>query len=443
MTPQRKGCSAVRTKLALTFVVATAFLATAACSGGSSGGGGSQAAGVTAPATGTISYEAWTPTDKTLAQIVKDFKKKNPKVTVNTKLEPNADYLAALKSELASGTGPDVFALAPGAQFEQFSSFMEPLDDYASKSIGPNWKSKFDPNALARGQHDGKTLALPLGDGVAGIMWANVSLLKKYHLSVPKNYAELKTVSAQLKKHGIAGLALGAKDPFQDVDYFMAIANASSKDALYAAMEGKGKWTDPALVKAFGDWGSLFHDGVLQQGALGTQTYNDTYDLFLNQKAAFFANGSWNMDMFVNSAAKIGAFDVQVVPFTPPGADGPAPVTDDPTLIMVNKDAKDKAAAYKFAEFQAYGGGAQTLNNAFLDFSVLKPALQPTVTLTANAKKVRGEISALRTSSRAGYRSIPSSSVNDALAQALQGVAAGRQKPADAAKQVQTAADGN
>jgi raffinose/stachyose/melibiose transport system substrate-binding protein len=419
------------------------LLAVTACSGGGSGDGTpSDVSNVTAPATGTISYEAWTPTATVLSSIVDAFTKANPGVKISTKLEPNADYLANLKTELASGTGPDVFVLPPGAQFNQFKSFMAPLDDYAAASLGSGWASKFDPAVLGRAQPDGKTLGLPLGAGAAGLMWVNKSLLDQYQLPVPQNYDQLKSDAAALQKVGVAGLALGAKDTWQDVDYFMAIASSSAKSPLYAAMEGKGKWTDPALVQAFTRWGQLFKDGVLQQGAVGAGTYNDTYNLWLDQKAAFLANGSWNMDMFVNSADKIGKMNVVVVPFIAPGGDGYAPITDDPNIVMVNKNAKNKAAAYKLAEFMAAGAGAQQLNNAFLDFSVLNPPLQPTTALTDNAKSVRASISQILKTGKGGYRNIPSAAVNDALGQALQGVASGQFSPDAAAKQVQTAADG-
>lgn len=417
-------------------------LAACSSSGSSGAGSASSVTQVNKPATGTISYEAWTPTASELAQIVRSFKKQNPRVTVNTKLEPDAAYLAALKTEMASATGPDVFALQPGAQFNEFSSFMEPLNKYLTAALGPNWKSRFDPMALARGQSGSQQLALPMGNQAAGLMWVNQTMLQKYHLPVPHSYAQLKSDTAVLKQHGLVGLALGAKDPFQDTDYFMTIANATAKTKLYAALDGRAKWTDPSLVNVFAQWKQLFTDSIVQPGAVGDMTYNDAYNLFVDQKAAFFANGSWNMDMFVNSASQISKFQVAVVPFTPPGASGYAPVIDDPNLLMINKNSSDPVAAFKFMAFQIYGAGAQTLNNSFLDYSTLKPPVQPTVPMTASARQVRSQIGTILRTDVGGYRNIPKAAVNDALAQALQGVASGQLSPRAAAQQVASAASG-
>jgi raffinose/stachyose/melibiose transport system substrate-binding protein len=433
-------------KRSLAVLPVLAALALAACGGSDSGADATaeDVAGVAREATGTIAFESWTPTQETMDEIVAAFNKENPDADVTAKLAAYEDYQTSLKTQLASGGGPDVFLVAPGAMFNQFSSFMTPIDELAAKAVGPDWKSRYREETLARATHEGEVLGLPSGYTAAGLMWANKSLLAEHGLEVPTSYDELKAVAATLREDGVSALALGAKDAWQNLDYFMAIANGGgATEQLYAAMEGGGSWQDPALVRAFASWGRLFKDGVLQKGAIGSATYNDTYDLFLAGKAAFLANGSWNMDMFVNSADKIDDLDVEVVGFPAPGATGAAPVTADvEAIIAVNRRSENKAAAFKLAEFMSLGGGAQILMDAFLYYPVASAPMEPKTKLTGDARGVREQIGDLMESNLAGYRQIPEPAVSDALGQALAGVAAGRLSAEEAAEQVQQAAGG-
>jgi raffinose/stachyose/melibiose transport system substrate-binding protein len=427
-------------------ITVLAALALAAC-GGSQAGSDATAedvAGVKKAATGSIAFESWTPTEETMDEILAAFEKDNPKADVTVKLAAYEDYQTSLKTQLASGGGPDVFLVAPGAMFNQFSSFMTPIDELATELVGPDWESRYREETLARATHRGEVLGLPSGYTAAGLMWANTSLLAEHGLDVPTSYEQLKTVAAALRKEGLSAFALGAKDAWQNLDYFMAIANGGgATEPLYAALEGRGSWTDPALVRAFEGWGRLFRDGVLQKGAVGSATYNDTYDLFLDGKAAFLANGSWNMDMFVNSADKIEKLDVQVVGFPAPGATGPAPVTADvEAIIAVNRRSQNKAAAFRLAEFMSLGGGAQILMDAFLYYPVASEPMEPTKQLSADAREAREQIGDLMENNLVGYRQIPDPAVSEALGQALAGVATGRLDAQKAAEQVQQAADG-
>lgn len=432
-------------KRSLAVLPVLAALALAACGGSDSGDDATaeDVAAVNKTATGTVTFESWTPTQETMDEIVAAFKDANPQAEITAKLSAYEDYQTSLKTELASGGGPDVFLVAPGAMFNEFRSFMTPVDELARTAMGADWQSRYREETLARATHNGQVLGLPEGYTAAGLLWVNRSLLAEHGLEVPTSYDELKVAAAKLREDGVSALALGAKDAWQNLDYFMAIANGGgAREQLYAAIEGRGSWTEPALVTAFENWGDLFEDGVLQEGAVGTTTYNDTYDLFLNQKAAFLANGSWNLDMFVNSADKIGRFDVEVAGFPAPGAAGAAPVTADvEAVIAVNRRSENKAAAFKLAEFMSQGGGQQILTDAFLYFPVGTKAMEPTTKLTPDAKGVRNRIADLIATDLAGYRQIPDPAVSDALGQALAGVAAGRLSGEEAAKQVQQAAE--
>jgi len=422
-------------------VVAVTVTACSSSSPTSSSPKPSDLSGLSGPVTGNVSYESWTPTADEMKTVVAGLQKENPGIKVSQQLLPYANYLTSLKSELASGSGPDVFVLPPGAYLNQFKNFIAPIDAYASASIGKDWLSQYRPQAQDAIKVDGMPLGLPSSPfGIAGILWVNKTILDKYSLPVPTTYDQLKEDVRALESHGIAPIAFGGKDSFQLVDYYLTMANDLDKDATTAAYNGTGKWTAGPLVQAFADFKQMFSDGLVQSGALGAMTYNDTYDLWLKQQAAFFANGSWNMDMYVNSAAKIGKIDAQVIPFPTPNAASAGNVVGDiGGVIVMNKKAKNKDAAYKLVEYMSHGGGAQLLTNAFLDPGTLTKALTPTTKLTANATTVRAQINDLVSGHLAGGRNIPNATVQDALGQAIQRLLAGNTDPEGAAKQVQAA----
>lgn len=411
----------------------------AACGSGGDDDSGSAAAEVTAPATGTIRYEAWTPTQETLDAVVAGFSEQNPDVEVTSKLAPIEDYQTSLQTQLRAGEGPDVFVVPPGAMFNQFGQYMEPLDEYAEASGGAGWADAYLAEALSRGQADGQTYGLPVGYGVAGFLWVNKTVLAEAGVEVPTTYDDLVAAAAALTDQGIAPVALGGKDSWQVVDYYLALANSIDSEALYAAMDGSGEWTEPGLVEAFEAWAGLFADGVFQEGAVGAATYNDAYDLFTQGKAAFFANGSWNLDMYANSLDRVGDDDIDAIPF-PFGDDG-APITGDVSgIVAVNKDSENKAAAYRLAEYMSRGDGGQILMDAFLDFPVTSEPREPSE-LPEPAVQPRSSIMTMIDDRLAGYRQVPSPAVADALGQALVAVATGSADAEEAAGRVQDAAE--
>jgi raffinose/stachyose/melibiose transport system substrate-binding protein len=268
----------------------------------------------------------------------------------------------------------------------------------------------------------------------------NNSLLEANSIEVPTTYDELVEASAKLRAAGVVPLALGAKDDWMDIDVFSAMSNAIAPGDQYAAMDGSGEWTTDGLIESFDAFAALFTDGVTQDGAAGATTYTDTYDLYADGKAAFFANGSWNQDMFVSAADRIGAFEASVMPMLTPA--GPAPVIAGiGGLLAVNKDSDKKDAAFALASFMSSGEGQQLLIDGNLDFAVTAEDVTPSVEVSENAAVVRTQLTELLNTELAGYREVPNAAVKSALGQALLKLAAGSISGAEAAAEVQAAAD--
>ncbi|KAA9083745.1 ABC transporter substrate-binding protein [Microbacterium radiodurans] len=416
--------------------VAAGVVILAGCSAGTD----SPAAVSTDAPTGELRYESWTPTEVTFDSVVAAFTEENPDVDIVGTLSPFEDYQTALQTQLRSGQGPDVFVVQPGAMLNQFAQYIEPVDSYAEAFDGADWRERYNAEPLERASVGDQTLGLPVGYGVAGFLWVNNTILEENGLTAPTSYDELKEVSASLRDAGIQPIAFGAKDTWQDVDYYLALAAALDSEALYAAMGGDGAWDDPELIEAFAAWKTMFDDEVVQQGAAGAATYTDTYDLFTRGEAAFFANGSWNLDMYRNSLELVEAYDIDVMPLPVPGTTDTAPITGDTAVVVVNKDSKNKSAAFQLARYMSSGEGAQILTDAALDFPVTVDGPAPQG-LPEPAQQARTTIENLIAEDLAGYRQVPSPSVNTALGDALVGLISSDLTPEEAASRVQAAAD--
>ena len=417
-----------RSRIALLGLVAAGALALTACQGPADDG------------TVTITYESWTPSQEVMDTIVAEFEASHPDIKVEAKLLPYADYVTAIKTELASGTGPDVFDLQAGGMLAEFQSLLQPLDDLATSELGDDWAATYNADALDQASVDGVVFGLPHGFQTAGGLWVNVSLLEANGLEVPTTWDDLVAASTTLRAAGVVPLAIGAKDDWMLIDVFSAISNGVAPGDQYAAMEGDGDWTSSGLVDSFEAFSAIFTDGVAQDGAAGATTYTDTFDLYADGKAAFFANGSWNQDMFVNAADRIGTFEAAVVQMPTP--EGLAPVVGGiGGLLAVNKDSDHQEAAFQLAQFMSSGDGQQILIDGSLDFAVTAEPVEPSADISDNAREVRAQLTALLEDHLAGYREVPDASVKSALGQALLKLAAGTISPADAAAEVLAAAD--
>lgn len=95
-----------------------AALGITACGGGTTSPPASDSAN-----SGAISWWGWTPAEKVIADsYITAFNKEYPDIKVTFKQVGLNDYLAIMRPALASSQGPDLFGIAPGVFFGQYSN---------------------------------------------------------------------------------------------------------------------------------------------------------------------------------------------------------------------------------------------------------------------------------------------------------------------------------
>src|SRR5271163_121729 len=214
----------------------------------------------------------------TMEKSIKAFEEKNPGLEVRyTYYNYSPQYITALKAAAASNSLPDVIGLQPGSLTQQYREQLAPLNTYAEKEWGADWRSKIFPvnlKQMAMGNPAGDTnlYILPQESQIL-VIWYNKEIFIKLNLEVRKTYQDLIAASKKLTAAGYIPLYQGAADGWQNENVFLMLANQLAPGLVDEAQNGRAPCTSPQLVKAMQAWANLFKDGVFQQGALGARAY--------------------------------------------------------------------------------------------------------------------------------------------------------------------------
>jgi ABC-type glycerol-3-phosphate transport system substrate-binding protein len=388
-----------------------------------------------------VTFQTWNPGQADFAEIKKAFEAKNPDIELEFISVPYTDHIQKLKIDLAAGEGPDVFGLQIGASMAEFHNFLVDLTPYAQKEWS-NWPGLVAPFAQSLLSEQGRYYGMPLGITYAGLMWTDRLWLSRYGLQIPKNLNDLRNVARALRSRGDLPVVIGAKDDWINLDTWMNIANDINPAKLYSAIDGKTAFTDPDIIESFGIWQLLFTEGIVQDGALGVNVYNDTSDLFQTEgRIPVFINGSWQIGCFLESNQAIyknfNDGTHEYVPFlmdwNNDGKAAPLASSVD-VVICLNKNSKNLEAAWRFIAAMIQDGQTYLINKL-----AYFPSLT-TIQFTASVSDVGRQ--AFNTivdwqNNVAGYRENPYPELKQAIADNLKALALSQVTPAQAAAAIE------
>lgn len=390
----------------------------------------------------TITFQSWFPDKDTINDIISEFNKTNPNIKVEPKIVAYTDHYTTMKSDIAAGQGADVIALQPGSHINKYKQFLDPIEPYAKKEFGENWLDGFTVKAvnLAKSM-DGNVLGLPIQYSIGGTYWYNKKMFNKYGLKVPANYDELKSVTGTLRSKNELPLLIGARDSWINVDFYTTICNDLAPGKIYDAVAGKAKWTDQEFVDAFKWWKKFFDDKIFQDGALGIPTYMDAYTLFLDGKGGMIPFGTWHFNTYAIAKDKADAGEWGIMKFPDLNGDGkPAGLWSTVGgILSINKDSKNKDAAWKFIKSMVVDYAPSYLNKKLMELPVVKG-----VELQGDWRpEVKDIVKTFQEWDKdvVGPREMPYPELVDTLANNLSAVAEGKVKPEEAAKAMQKAFD--
>jgi alpha-glucoside transport system substrate-binding protein len=172
------------------------------------------------------------------------------------------DINTILTTGVASGVLPDLAGLPGPGQMAEYASAgkLVALDNVLDIQT---YQSETAPALTALGKADGKTYGVFIKAAVKGLIWYSPAL-HDYSSSVPKTWGDLTSQGGANKGAAKAtwclGLESSAATGWPGTDWIEDLVLRTAGPDTYAKWyQGKVKWSDPAIKKAF----QLFHDDVV------------------------------------------------------------------------------------------------------------------------------------------------------------------------------------
>lgn len=172
----------------------------------------------------------WEPS-QVLEQVIADFQKENPGITVRYTKQSHKDYRERLQTAIASGNGPDVFRFH-ATWVPMMRNDLQPLP---SSTITPaDFKNNYYSDASEQLQSGGQPVGIPLMyDGLA--LLYNKDIFDTAGEKPPTTWAELRTLASKLKVTSgrtleRGGIALGNAtnvDHFSDILGLLLLQNGA------------------------------------------------------------------------------------------------------------------------------------------------------------------------------------------------------------------------
>lgn len=282
--------------------------------------------------------------EETRKSYLEFLKTKLPNVEIEFQFVDLKSYDNLLKTQLASGNGPDFFEIGGSGAAYASAGYLEDLTN-------ASYIKKYNDTGIM--PYKGKVYGLPLQSWFEGI-WYNKDIFKKYNLTPPKSWDEWMTIHDKLRAAGVKPQAMGAKswEPMAKQQFGLLLNEFYSKpenknfDEQFSA--GTKKATDNwnATVKK---WTETIQKGNITKDMLGIE-YDQAQDEFATGKAAMWESGPWALEALKkkNPNLNIGMFPI-------PGLkEGTGWLIGGPgSAWAMNKNSKNKDTINKIFELTA------------------------------------------------------------------------------------------
>jgi raffinose/stachyose/melibiose transport system substrate-binding protein len=311
----------------------------AACSGGTNAAGGDEQT-LTIASVDQGSVE----------EVVKAFEKANPGVEVNLTTSGADEYQRQIRTQLSSGTAPDVMSVWPG-NGNPGATYVLAKPGYLRDLSGEPWAAKYPDVVKSVAQYDGKTYNAIFGINGIGAVY-NTDAMSKARLTPPGTWTELLAFCKAAKAKGTPAFALGIQDNWvtQIVLYGLVATTVYRQDRDFdeKMQAGDTSFADSAWTTAMAKYLQMQKSGCFQDNPLGT-SYEASQKLAATGKTLGIVQGNWVIALLKEQNPD-GKFTMTALPaadepdqFLMPAAAGAG--------YGINAKAKNPDLALKFVTF--------------------------------------------------------------------------------------------
>jgi raffinose/stachyose/melibiose transport system substrate-binding protein len=341
-------------RTAVALVAAAGLIALAACANPNMSGGSAE---------GTVTLASTTNEKPALDALVAEYKKQHPDVTIQVTTAGVDQYQTTVRTQLSSGTGPDVMFVWPGdgnpAALEVLhgAGFLE---DLTSLGFGDKVPQGIRPVVLT----EGKSYIAPIGFSGIGAIY-NTEAVSAAGLTPPTTFSELLRFCADARAKGKAAFALGLQTPWvtQLVNYALTptLVYGPEPDFAQRMSAGQATFAGSTWATAMDKYLEMNANGCFNDNPLGTN-----YEATLTSTA----RGETLAVIQVNSAIASMRPQAPDVTFRML----PVPATDNPAETRmagaagasygVNAASKHKQQAMDFVRFMVSPEGTNIYTKA-------------------------------------------------------------------------------
>ncbi|GAA4671625.1 extracellular solute-binding protein [Phytohabitans rumicis] len=341
----------IRTLPALAAAFTAATLLTA-CSGGTNAGSGD----------GDNKTLTLASVDQgSVEDVVKAFEAANPGVKVNFTTSGADQYQQQIRTQLASGTAPDVMTVWPG-NGNPGATYVLAKPGYLLDLSDRPWAARYPESVKSVAQYDGKTYNAVFGLNGIGAIY-NQQAMDKAGLTAPGTWTELLAFCRAAAAKKTPAFALGIQDNWvTQIALYALVATtvyAGDKDFDKKMQAGQATFAGSPWTTAMAKYQEMNKTGCFQKNPLGT-SYEASQELAATGKTLGIIQGNWVVAL-LKGKNPAGTFTLKALP-----------ATDDPaTFIMpaaagagygVNAKAKNKELALKFVDFVMSPAGMKVFN---------------------------------------------------------------------------------
>jgi raffinose/stachyose/melibiose transport system substrate-binding protein len=223
-------------------------------------------------------------------QVSDEYTKTHPNVKVDRKSFSYGDYNAVLKTALASGEGPDVFEVHPGAPSRDLAMAGQLVDLTDIIKNDAEWSKWIAPALNVPDMYiDGKMYYVAADmNHLPLVFWRE--MFDSRGLELPTTIDELFTVGKKLQADDIQPISGGFKDIWSSIDMFTVQVRTAdkTKDLIDRANLGNASWVDPLFKQALQNIVDMKEASIIPNNVLELAPWPDGIDTFNKKESSMF-----------------------------------------------------------------------------------------------------------------------------------------------------------
>ncbi len=262
-----------------------------------------------------LTFWTWRQEDRAAyEEIFAAFSEANPGITVAFEAFEPTQYQTILSTALAGGAGPDIAHVRAYGNLEAIAGpgYLRALDGLVDVS-------GFSELALSAEtlRADGQIYAVPFASQTL-VIYYNTALFAEAGVEPPETWEQFIAACQALADAGIFPIANGTADAWQnEIMVGTLVPSFYGTDFEADLVAGTADFTDPRYVEALARLEEL--KPFLPDGFTGID-YSTAQQLFINEQAAMFAGGTWEIANFRSQNPDL-AFEIMPSPAPEAGAD--------------------------------------------------------------------------------------------------------------------------